>query len=423
MLEIETKTAISRRAALGLAAGTMLAACGRRRDDRRLSWWAMGGTGENAPLLLPTFERRTGLGVDVQAIPWTGAHEKLLTGFAGRSLPDVVMLNSAWLPELALVGALVPPPAGSPLLMGQFPGALASVTVAGRAMAVPWTADSWVQFYRRDLVGEAGYEAPPQAWAEWQRMARQLKRRRPDSYVTLHLIDWPEPLLALAAQQPEPLLRDRDTRGNFSTPGFRAALGFYKTIYDEKLSPVVSGAEAGDTYIALSRGWMAILPSASMTIGDLRRRTAMIPRASWGAVTTPSPGGTVGGLASGTCLAVSRDARDPEAAWRLVTYLSATPTQQQLYGITGDLPTRPDAWAGPGLADDPVAKVFAGQIARSVAPPAVPEWQRIVTEMQLVAEHMVRGEYGVDAATAEMDRRVDRILQKRRWLLDRRRVA
>jgi multiple sugar transport system substrate-binding protein len=30
----------------------------------------------------------------------------------------------------------------------------------------------------------------------------------------------------------------------------------------------------------------------------------------------------------------------------------------------------------------------------------------------------VRGEYGVDTATIEMDKRIDRILKKRRWLLN-----
>lgn len=414
---------ISRRAALGLAAGAGLAACGRARGDARLTWWAMGNTGENSPVLLPPFERATGIRVDVQTIPWTGGHEKLLTGFAGNSLPDVMMVNSYWLPELALIGAIVPPPPGSALLRDQFPGALASVRVGGQAVAAPWTADSWVQFYRRDLLAEVGYSAPPTDRAEWTRMARAIKRRHPDRYATIHLLDWPEPLFAFAAQQGEPFLRDRDGRGNFSSAGFRAALGFYKSIYDERWSPVVTGAEAGDNYLNLRRGWFAILPSDAVTIGDLRRRTAMLPRSIWSAVATPGPHGAGAAMARSASLAVSRHARDPQAAWQLVDYLCGANLQQRIYAITGDLPTRPSAWATPELADDPVAAVFADQIARGVAPPAVPEWERIVTEVQLVAEHMVRGEYGVDAATVEMDKRVDRILEKRRWLLTKGRIA
>ena len=54
---------------------------------------------------------------------------------------------------------------------------------------------------------------------------------------------------------------------------------------------------------------------------------------------------------------------------------------------------------------------------RATALPKVPEWERIVSEMQVVAERMVRGQYSVDEAAAEIDRRADRLLEKRRWML------
>lgn len=412
---------VARRTLLGLGAGIALGGCATSAP--RLTWWALGTLGENAPVLLPAFHAATGIAVDVQALPWTGAHEKLLTGFAGNSLPDVMMLNSAWLPELALIGAIAPPPARSPLLADRVSGAVASVEIGGRAMAVPWTTDSWVQFYRRDLLAAEGYAAPPLAWAEWMRMARAIKRRHPERFATLHLLDWPEPLFAFAAQQGVPLLRDHATRGNFSSAGFRTALGFYKGIFDERLAPVTTGAEVGDTYLAWRRGRFAILPSNALSIGDLRRRTTLLPPDLWSVALTPGPRGTGPAMARGTSLAVSRTARDPVAAWALIRYLCDPAIQRRVYDITGDLPTRLRAWNDPGLRKDPVPATFASQVARSVAPPAVPEWERIVTEVQLVAEHMVRGDYGVETATLEMDKRVDRILEKRRWLADRGKAA
>ncbi len=408
---------IARRTVLGVA-GLVLAGCAGDSAGR-VSWWAMGTTGENAPLLLPAFTRATGLRVDLQSVPWTGAHEKLLTGFAGNALPDVMMLNTGWLPEMTLLGAIAPPPPA--LLDDQLPGARAAVTIAGRPVAVPWTADSWVQFFRRDLIAEAGYASPPVEWAEWTRMAQAIVRRHPDRFATLHLLDWPEPLLAYAAATGEPLLRDRDTRGNFRSAGFRAALTFYKQGFDLKLTPKLTGAEAGDTYIGWKRGGFAILPSDAVFLGDVRRPEHGIAPGSWGAAATPGPGGAAPCWARGTCLAVNRRARDPEAAWRLVSFLAGTPLQARIYGITGDLPTRPSAWAA--LAGNAATRLFAQAIAHAVPVPAVPEWERIVAEVQIVAEAMVRGAFGVEAAAAEMDARVDRILAKRRWLLDRGRLA
>src|SRR3546814_18487484 len=59
------------------------------------------------------------------------------------------------------------------------------------------------------------------------------------------------------------------------------------------------------------------------------------------------------------------------------------------------------------------------QLDQATALPKIPEWERIMTEMQIVAEPMVRGAYSVDEAARELDLRADRLLEKRRWMLDR----
>lgn len=381
----------------------------------------MSTWGENAPLLLPGFERESGLKVDVQSLPWTAAHEKVLTGFAGGSLPDLLMVRNDWVPELALIGAIRPcPPV---LARDQFPGALAQMRVAGEIWGVPWTVDSWLQFFRRDRLAAAGYGAPPADWSGWMAMARTIKRRDPDRYVILALLDWPEQLMAMAAQQPDPMLRDRDTRGNFASPGFKDALARYKALFDEGFAPRVVGAEAGDTVAAFARGWFAILPSAADIIDDFQQRPDQFPRDVWGVAPLPGPHGPTRTLAFGYGLTVPRSTPDPAAAWALASYICRPATELHLHRITGDLPARPSAWSSPELAGNAVAAAFRRQIADSIAPPAIPEWARITGEVQLVAEQMVRGRFGVDAAAAEMDRRVDAILAKRRWLVERGRVA
>ena len=42
---------------------------------------------------------------------------------------------------------------------------------------------------------------------------------------------------------------------------------------------------------------------------------------------------------------------------------------------------------------------------------------------QLVAERMVRGEHTPESAAAEIDRRADRLLEKRRWMMEQGRAA
>ena len=405
--------AVGRRTVLGGGAAA-LAGCGAVRGPG-LTWWAMSTQGEAAPLLLPGFTAATGIAVDAQALPWTAAHEKVLTAYAGGSLPDVLMVANSWLAELAMLGALASVPAD--FAAGLLPAAHNAAAVGGQLRGVPWIVDTQVQFYRRDLVAAAGYAAPPADWAGWLAMARAIKRRRPDDFAVLLLLDWPEVLMALGSQSDEPLLRDRDARGNFSSPGFRAALALYVGLFAERLAPAIVGTQVGDSLTSFARGWFALLPASAYTVGDLARRTAELPRERWMVAALPGCTGPAPALIDGATLVVTAHARDPAAAWSLVRYLTAPTTQSRLHAITGDLPSRTAAWRP--LAGDPVADVFAGQFARGVAPPAIPEWARIVEEVQAIAERCVRGEFGVDAATVAMDERVDALLAKRRWRLDR----
>ena len=94
--------------------------------------------------------------------------------------------------------------------------------------------------------------------------------------------------------------------------------------------------------------------------------------------------------------------------------------QQQFYRFTGDLPARRSAWAHPDLALDPRAQAFRDQMGRVRPVPKVPEWERIATELRLMMEKVVHGDVPAAGVAEELDARADRILEKRRWMLDRR---
>lgn len=375
--------------------------------------------GENAALILPAFERATGIKVDLQWLPWTAAHQKLLTAFAGATLPDVTMLSDAWTPEFARIGAVRPP-------RGPLPADMltrSAVQAQGRAFATPWTVDVTVQYYRRDLLAAAGYASPPPRWDDWRAMLRAVKRRAPDRYAVLMQLNWPDHLFNLAVQQPDPLLRDGDTRGNFRSAGFRAALAFYKSLFDDGLAPRVGSAQVADPVGELARGWVALYPAGCWTRADLRRRAAELAPERWDTAAMPGPDGVGASVAAGACLAVTRDARDPAAAARLVAYLTEPAVQARFWEVAGVLPSRREAWSAPGLRADRCTPVFAAALGRIRATPPVLEWPRIAEDVQAVAERMVRGALGVDTAAAEMDRVADLRLEKRRWLLERGRAA
>ena len=67
---------------------------------------------------------------------------------------------------------------------------------------------------------------------------------------------------------------------------------------------------------------------------------------------------------------------------------------------------------------DPSA-AFRDQLERVRPLPKVPEWERIATELRVIVERVVHGDIAADRALAQLDARVDAMLEKRRWMLDR----
>jgi multiple sugar transport system substrate-binding protein len=289
--------------------------------------------------------------------------------------------------------------------------------INGRPMATPWYVDTRLIFYRSDMLARAGYDAVPQTWVEWKAAMHAVKRiAGQGNYAVLLPLNEFEQLLTFGLQGDQPLLRDRDTRGNFSSPSFIAALEFYRSLFVEGLAPIASAAQISNVWTEFERGFFSFYFSGPWTVGEFRDR--LKPETRWMTAGVPGPAGPGASAPGGSSLVVYRSSPNQGAAWKLVRFLSEPAVQARFNVITGDLPARQSAWATPTVAQDPAIAAFEGQLSRARAVPKVPEWERIVTEMQIVAERMVRGEYTPRAAAAEIDRRADRLLEKRRWMIE-----
>src|SRR5829696_4777174 len=239
----------------------------------------MGREGEVVAQLLPDFERENpGVRVRVQQIPWTAAHEKLLTAFVGEATPDIAMLGNTWVPEFVALDALEPldpwvARSASLKKAGFFEGSWNTNVVAGQAYGVPWYVDTRVIFYRTDLLAKAGYDSMPTTWVAWRdAMVRIKANMTARQYPLLSpTTEWPPPVI-LGLQAGAPLLRDGGLYSDFSEARFRRAFDFYVGLFRANLAAKVSGSEVSNLYQEFARGNIAMYITGPWNIGEFRNR-------------------------------------------------------------------------------------------------------------------------------------------------------
>jgi multiple sugar transport system substrate-binding protein len=406
------------------------AACARGGPGRgAVRLWGLGREGEVVRELLPAFhERYPGINVEVQQIPWTAAHEKLLTAFVGESLPDVAQIGNTWLPEFHTLGALDdlgPRVARSSVIAARsyFPGIWETNLVEGVLCGVPWYVDTRVLFYRKDLLAAAGVAAPPRTWTEWHDALRRLKARAgPGRWAILLPTDeWAQPVI-LGLQNKASLLTADGGDAAFRSPAFREAATFYVSFFREGLAPALANTQIANLYQQFAAGDFAMYITGPWNLGEFRRRLPPSLKDAW--ATAPLPAATGGrpgepgvSLAGGSSLVLFRTSKRSDDAWKLIEFLSEPAQQVRFYALAGDLPARRDAWSDPLLSGDSAARAFEEQLDNVAATPRVPEWEQVA---QKVAEHLepaIRGVATVDEALEALDADVSALLAKRRWVL------
>jgi multiple sugar transport system substrate-binding protein len=404
-----------------------LCACGGSRADRTvIRFWALGAEGDNIRQLMPEFERRNpGITVTVQSIPWTAAHEKLLTSYAGNSMPDLFQLGTTWIPEFRILGAiedLGPWLRASRIVSDTafFPGVWTPNRIDGAVVGIPWYVDTRVLFYRTDLCAAAGYPRAPATWDEWKDLARRLQQNslragRETYAILLPTNEWAPPTI-MGLQTGASLLRARNTRGAFSDTLFRRAFEFYSSFFREKLAPI-GITQVTNIYQGFAEGFFAMYITGPWNIGEFRRRLPESMQGRWMTAPLPGPGGAGLSLAGGASLAMTRSGTQKDAVWKLIEYLADPAQQREFYRITGNLPARREVWEDTLLANDPYLRAFRLQIQSLAAPPPVPEWEQIAMKVQEYAEIGSVGNVPIPELLARLDRDVDVILEKRRWLV------
>ena len=393
-----------------------------------VTFWSLGAEGEQVEKLIPEFERRNpGIRVRVQRIPWTAAHEKLLTAYAGESMPDLCQLGNTWIPEFVLLNAIEQIDARvdrSTVIKKEsyFPGIWETNIIGDGLFGIPWYVDTRVLFYRTDILAKMGFANAPRTWDELLAVSRKIKANLhgAEAYaILLPSNEW-APQVVFGMQAGSSLLRDGDRYGAFSGKAFMTALDFYVNFFQEDLAPT-SLIRMRDVFQGFADGYFAMYITGPWNVGEFQRRLPEVVRSEW--MTAPLPGfdGMTPGvsLAGGSSLVIFSSSTRKAEAWKLIEYLSEPEQQVTFYRLTGDLPARREAWEDSSLSRNPYAQAFFSQLQHVQPMPRIPEWEQIAMKIQQYSELASMGRMSVEKALAALDEDVNVILEKRRWLLGR----
>jgi len=402
--------------ALTAAAALMLTGCGRTDgpagnneskgaiDDGpatgEITVWAMGNEGEVLDQLADKFEdENPDVTVNVTAVPWESAHDRIATSIAGGETPDVSMLGTTWVGEFAATGALEPTPEGLVTPSDFFEGSWGTAVVDDVAYGVPWYVDTRVLYYRTDLAEKAGVEAPT-TWDEYKTFAQALKDQGAKSGVSLPpggFDSW-QYIAPLAWQDGGDILNEDGSEFTFDTDAWKNAFEFYNSFFDEGIAEPTR-FETGEIEQEFIDGTVGSFFSGPFHVGLLREQGGEDFADKFAVAQVPGETSRTSFTGGGN-LAVFNDSENRDASWKFVRWLSEPETQIEWYGISTDLPSTQAAFEDPQFADDPYLSVFAEQLADSKAPPAIPTWAQVSAVIDQELEKVTRGDTTVDDAIA-----------------------
>lgn len=403
--------------------------CKTKSSDKvEIRFWAMGVEGEKVSQLVPEFEQRNpGITVKIQQVPWTAAHEKLITAFASETLPDVFQLGNTWVPEFQNLRAIEPLTAyiasSSSLKKDFFFDGIWETNVLDKTpYGIPWYVDTRLLFYRKSILEKAGYKNPPQTWDELLDASQKIKKNDPKHYAFfLPTNEW-APFVIFGMQGGSELLRDGGRYGDFSGAAFKKSYNYLMKFYNDGLAPK-DMTQVLNLYQAFEEGYFSMYITGPWNITEFKNRLPADMQDDW--MTAPLPSEKKGeypgvSTAGGATLVLNSHSTHKDAAWKWIEFLSEKETQLKFYRLVSALPSVITAWNDPELHNDKYLQAFYTQLTKTKPTPQIPEWEQIViAKIQQYVEFTATGKMSVDEALQRLDQDVNLVLEKRRWIISK----
>jgi len=408
------------------------AACSRRQEPTLT--FAVGGAPAELDFwerLLAQFMAETGIAVEMLRQPTDSDLRRqglVIPLQAGQDDPDVFLMDVVWLAQFAASDWLRPL---TPMMRREgldeevfFQRVVDLVDRRqGELVALPVYIDGGLLYYREDLLRRHGFSGPPATWPELAEQALRIqeaeRRERPGFFGFVWQGAQYEGLicnfLEFAAANGGGILGPGGEVA-IDTGANREALAFMRDlIHRLRISPPSTYTEMKEEEAreAFQQG-AALFERNWPYAWSLHHREGSPVAGRVGIAPLPRfPGGRSVAALGGWHVGISRHTDAPEAAWRLVSFLTSYAVQKQLALHLGWNPGRRDLYRDPQvLADLPhfgeLREVFDHALPR----PVVPYYTQLSEVLQRRLNAVLAGREAPAEALAAAQREVRDIAQR-----------
>ncbi len=390
--------------------------------------------------MLPDFEKRTGIKVNFEVVPYENTREKQVLDFSAQGDLSIALVDLVWIGEFAESGWIVPiddlkkkfPDIFDPNLeMNDFFPLLLTAfgTWKGKVYGLPFDNYSGLLFYNRAMLKQAGFDRPPETWDELKNtyapkltqggkfaFALQSRRGETQSCDSFMRFIWPWGGSLLNAQFKSNLLDPRSQAGlqfrqdliKFMPPG----------IVDYDHSETVNALAQGN--VAMITQWSAFYPTlvdpkSSKIVNDL----GVAPEPKGPAGRKPALGGF-----SLACTSQADD-KHKAAAWLFIQWATSK-ENARTYVENGGVSGRQSVYQDPELKQrfafiEPMVESWQQGVPEFR--PRFAEWPQI---SEIIAEwgtKMMIGQVSVKQGSEEIGKRMEDVLQKAGYFSGKRELA
>lgn len=380
--------------------------------------------------LLPEFEKKTGIKVNYEIVPYENTREKEVLNFNSHGDLTLALVDLVWLGEFAENGWIVPIKQftgdaaitdPSLDLKGFFPLLLdAFGTWGGTVYGLPFDNYSGLLFYNQCQLKAAGFDKPPATWQELKDVygpkltdpakkhyafALQSMRGETQSADSFMRVLWPF----------GGSLLDKSFHSNLLSPGSQAGLQFRQELA-KYMPPGIVSYDHSESVNALAQGQVSMITEWSAFYGTLTDpKTSKLGDCL---AVAPEPAGPAGRLPAlgGFSLAVAAQATPAQqkAGWIFIQWATSDDIARayvEAGGVSGRMSIyqQPDIQAKYKFVDPMVA---SWQNGVPQFRPRFPAWPAISEVIAEFGTKMQLGEVSTEEGAKQIGTRMEAILKK-----------